>query len=139
MVFFQKINRLILLDKVESADIRKSLNILLLLLRLKRLQLRYRQSLKRTAKNCCVQHPSVRDLEFVLEFDGEITLTIFVKNFALTPEKIIAYAPISLFFMMLLKVSFRLTLVVLAMAAISNQYEHKRNILNFVGGGSNSY
>ena len=55
MVFFRRISGLTLLDKVKSADIRESLNIESLLLRLERSQLRWcghvtRMSKERTAK-----------------------------------------------------------------------------------------
>ena len=67
-----------LLDKDKSADIRESLNIESLLLRLKRSQLRWyghvtRMSHERTAKNCSVQHQLVESLEAAPELDGDIT------------------------------------------------------------------
>ena len=79
MGFLRRISGLTLLDKVKSADIRESLNIESLLLRLERPQLRWyghvtRMSLERTAeKNCSVQHRLVEGLEAVPELDGEIT------------------------------------------------------------------
>ena len=78
MGFLQRIRNLTLLDKVKSADIRESLNIESLLLRIERLQLRWyghvtRMSQKRTAKNCSVPHRLVQSLEAVPELDGEIT------------------------------------------------------------------
>ena len=65
-------------DKVKSADIRESLNIEALLLRLERSQLRWyghvtRMSQERTAKKLLCSTPIGRRLEAVPELDGEIT------------------------------------------------------------------
>ena len=78
MGFLRRISGLTLLDKVISADIRESLNIEALLLRLERSQLRWyghvtRMSEERTAKKCSVQHRLVEGPEAVPELDGEIT------------------------------------------------------------------
>ena len=77
MGFLRRISGLTLLDKVKSADIRESLNIESLLLRLERSQLRWyghvtRMSKERTAKNGSVQHRLVEGLEDVQELDGEL-------------------------------------------------------------------
>ena len=77
MGFLRRISGLTLLHKVKSADIRKSLNIELLLLRLERLQLHWyghvtRMSRKEQPKNCFVQHRLVEGLLAVPELDGEI-------------------------------------------------------------------
>ena len=78
MGFLRRMSGLTLLDKVESADIRESLNIEVLLLRLERSQLRWyghvtRMSRKEQPKNCSVQHRLVEGLEAVPELDGETT------------------------------------------------------------------
>ena len=83
MGFLRRISGLTLLDDVKSADIRESLNIESLLLRLERSQLRWyghvtRMSQEKTAKNCSVQHRLVEGLEAVPELVGEITLKILV-------------------------------------------------------------
>ena len=62
MGFLQRISDLTLLDKVKSADIRESLNIKALLLRLERSQLRWyghvtRMSQERTAKKLLCSTP----------------------------------------------------------------------------------
>ena len=75
----RKISGLTLLDKVISADIRKSPNIESLLLRLERSQLRWyghvaRMPQERTAKKLLCSIPiGRRPLEAVPELDGEIT------------------------------------------------------------------
>ena len=78
MGFLRRISGLTLLDKVKSADIRESLNIEALLLRLERSQLRWYGHVtecprKEQPKNCSVQHRLVEGLEAVPELDGEIT------------------------------------------------------------------
>ena len=78
MEFLRRISGLTLSDKVKSADIRESLNIESLLLRLERSQLRWyghvtRMSRKEQLKNCSVQHRLVEGLEAVPELDDEIT------------------------------------------------------------------
>ena len=76
--FLRRISGLTLLNKVKSANIRESLNIEPLLLRLERSQLRWygyvtRMSRKEQPKNCSVQHRLVEGLKAVRELDGEIT------------------------------------------------------------------
>ena len=76
--FLRRISSLTWLDEIKSADIRESLNMESLLLRLERSQLCWyghvtRLSQERTAKECSVQHRLVERLEAVLELDGEIT------------------------------------------------------------------
>ena len=83
MGFLRTISRLTLWNKVKSADIRDSLNIESLLLRLERSQLRWyvlvtRMSQEKTAKNCSFRHRLVEDLEAVPELDGKIALKISV-------------------------------------------------------------
>ena len=78
MRFLRRISSLTLLDKVKSADIRESLNIESLLLRLEISQLRWyghvtRMHLEKTPQNCFVQHRLVEGLKAVPELDGEIT------------------------------------------------------------------
>ena len=76
MGFLRRISGLTLL--VKSADIRESLNIELLLLRLERSQLRLyghvtQMSGKEPPKNFFVQHRLVEGLQAVPELDDEIT------------------------------------------------------------------
>ena len=84
MGFLRRISDLTLLDKVKSADIRESLLIELLLLRLERSLLRWyghmtRMSQERTAEHCFLQHPLVEGLEAVPKLDVEITLKILLS------------------------------------------------------------
>ena len=81
MGFLRRISGLTLLDKVKSADIRKSLNIESLLFRLERSQLRWYGHVTRMSqetgkeqpkKNCSVQHRLVEGLEAVPELDGKV-------------------------------------------------------------------
>ena len=83
MRFSRRISGLTFLDKVKSADIRESLNIESLLLRLQRSQLRWyghgtQMSQERATKNCSIQKRLVEGLEAVPELDGEITSKILV-------------------------------------------------------------
>ena len=81
--FLRRISGLTLFNQVKSVDIRESLNIESLLLRLEKSQLRWyehvtRMSRKEHQKNCSVQHRLVEGLETVPELDGEITWKILV-------------------------------------------------------------
>ena len=83
MGFLRRTSCLTLLDKVKSADIRESIIIDSLLLRLERSQLRWyghvtRMSQEKTAKVLLCSTPIGQGLEAVPKLNGEITLKILV-------------------------------------------------------------